>query len=379
LAVLLSGSVAAASYTVWRRASAGTEWNLAKTSEAEELTAIVASPGRGQCASTKENCFSKGCCNVVGFRCFLTQYDQYGSPNARCMEKCEAGKDGICVQTQEIMNKVLQDVAATPKGSLYCFSVYTKDTGSTVQSFELEQLRIQYQRRISIFACNSWGVFSDTDVMLADGITFHKVQDVDGDFHFAKRKDTDEPGWVNTGLFYQVWRAVQWEKKWETADWVIKVDPDAVFVPSRLQRKLAYQPVPASGMYFENCKKVDYGFFGNLEVISNQAFKVLLDNMASCKKDPNIPWKVGIEGGKYGPMGEDLFAQACMDAHGVRREEAFDLTTDGACESYRPVGQEKNKKWKPTCAWTSTAAMHPFKRVDDYFKCYDETVAAFGL
>merc|ERR1739844_537769 len=88
--------------------------------------------------------------------------------------------------------------------------------------------------------------------------------------------------------------------------------------------------------------------------------------------------KVGVKNGKYGPMGEDLFAQACLDKVGVRRIEAFDITTDGACPADRPVDQQKNKKWKPTCAWTATPAMHPFKKVADWIKCHDETTGAFG-
>ncbi len=38
---------------------------------------------------------------------------------------------------------------------------------------------------------------------------------------------------------------------------------------------------------------------------------------------------MGVESRKYGPMGEDLFASACMDKRGVRRVEAFDITTEG--------------------------------------------------
>jgi len=305
--------------------------------------------------------------------------DRSGTPNAKCMDKCQMGVDGICVQSQAVMNKVLQEAIPTNPASMYCFSVYTKETGSPKPNYELDQLRVQYQRHISIFACPEWGVFSDTAVALAPGINFVQVKDVDKDFYFAKRIDTDEGCWVNSGLFMQVWKAVRAEGKYARHDWVVKVDPDAVFLPTRLQRKLSAQPVTGSGIYLENCKKVDYGYFGNLEVFSRQAFQVLLDNIDSCKKDANIPWKVGIENGKYGPMGEDLFAQACMDQRGVRRVEAFDYTTDGACEADRYIGQEKNKKFQPTCAWTATSAMHPFKTVGEYVKCYDDTVAAFGL
>merc|ERR1712029_689632 len=98
----------------------------------------------------------------------------------------------------------------------------------------------------------------------------------------------------------------------------------------------------------------------------------------SCKSDPQVNWKVGVQGGKYGPMGEDLFAQTCLDVHGVRRIEAFDITTDGACPADRPVDEKKNKKWKPNCAEVSTAAMHPFKKLDEWVQCHEATVAAFG-
>merc|ERR1712238_555582 len=57
----------------------------------------------------------------------------------------------------------------------------------------------------------------------------------------------------------------------------------------------------------QNCQYVDYGFFGNLEVLSQKAFQVLLGNLDSCYTD--VDWKVGVKDGKYGPMGEDLFAE----------------------------------------------------------------------
>merc|ERR1712084_204165 len=79
----------------------------------------------------------------------------------------------------------------------------------------------------------------------------------------------------------------------------------------------------------------------------------------------------GVEGGKYGPMGEDLFAQSCLDAMGVRRGGAFDTVLDGACEADRPVAEKKNKKWKPDCTEKNTAAYHPFMKVGDYVKCYE--------
>merc|ERR1711879_968301 len=107
-----------------------------------------------------------------------------------------------------------------------------------------------------------------------------------------------------------------------------------------------------------NCKYVDYGYFGNLEVFSKAAFTTLVANIDLCKASPEINWKVGVKNGKFGPMGEDLFAQTCLDMKGVRRVEAFDITTDGACPADRPQDEQKKK--------------------NEWFQCWEATVAAFG-
>merc|ERR1712187_1095586 len=67
------------------------------------------------------------------------------------------------------------------------------------------------------------------------------------------------------------------------------------------------------------------------------------------------------------------FAQRFMDLHGVQRVSAWDITTDGMCQAYRPEGEKKNKKWKTDCAVTMTAAMHPFMKPKDFFECLKDT------
>ena len=76
--------------------------------------------------------------------------------------------------------------------------------------------------------------------------------------------------------------------------------------------------------------------FGNLEVSNDIAFSILVANIDSCSKTTVSNWKVGIDKGKYGPMGEDLFAEMCMRKNGVTAIEAFDLSKDGCCEAKRP-------------------------------------------
>jgi len=234
-------------------------------------------------------------------------------------------------------------------------------------SDELNLLQMQHNRGQSLFSCAEWAVYSDVVAPLGGGDMTVQVFDTKGDWHILRRKITKT--WVNTGMFVKVWKKVQEEGKYSNHNWVIKVDADAVFFPHKLTRALQSAQVPQEGLYMENCKFVDWGYFGNLEVFSKQAFQTLLDNVDTCYD--TIDWKTGVHGGKYGPMGEDLFAQKCMDLMRVSKQENFMLTTDGACEADRPEGQKKNRKWIPECGGVSTPSIHPFKKPAQYAACWE--------
>merc|ERR1712073_248155 len=158
------------------------------------------------------------------------------------------------------------------------------------------------------------------------------------EFHQLKRKETG--AWVNWAMFFQVWWKVRELGVWHDHDWTIKVDPDAVFLPARMRTWLSGRADTEHGVYFEDCHEV----------------------FAPCAND-GCDWK-------WGPWGEDVFAQRCMDHHYVDKVEAYDLTTDGACEADRPEGEKKNKKWHaPDCSAVTTPAAHPFKKPEEYMKC----------
>jgi len=318
---------------------------------------------RDLCSTAKDNCAMSKCCKTTGFHCY-----GWNETFAQCAKTCVSGPQKTCKPLSRTL-KLVSDYME-PARSLFCFSVYTKNTGSTKPSYEKELLTRQYDQRVSIFACDAYGVYSDVKVSLGEGLDTVKVEDVNNDWHFAKRKTTG--AWVNTGMFIQVWKAIAEAKTYENYDWTVKVDPDAVFVASRLKDRIQWMPRTTSGSFLQNCKYVDYGFFGNLEVFSHLAFSILVANVDECRT--TLPWKIGIKNGKYGPMGEDLFAEICMEKNGVDKVEAFDVTTDGACEANRPLDQLKNKKWHSDCK-VKTPAMHPFKKPDDYFKCLEQTMA----
>jgi len=254
--------------------------------------------------------------------------------------------------------------------SLYCFAVYTQNTGSPKKSYDLELLQAQQKYGASIFGCEAKDVFSDVTVQIGGGISTIQVNDDLGEFHHLKRKN--QGTWVNWGIFYQVWLKVRGFGKWQDKGWTVKVDADAVFIPGRLRDWLSSKKDTPHGVYFENCANVQYGFFGNLEVMSNTAVQVLTSYLEECHEkfapcaDDGCDWK-------FGPWGEDVFAQRCMDHHYVDKVEAFDLTTDGMCPGDRPADQKKNKKWHaPDCTKVTSVTAHPYKKPAEYFKCLGE-------
>ena len=103
-----------------------------------ELEQIIVKPPRGMCSKSTENCASTKCCQVTGYNCFYTKQGV-----AARMKSCTPGKDGICTMPHELVP--LKDTTGTPGLSLFCFSVYTKDTGSTKTSHKLELLQMQFK------------------------------------------------------------------------------------------------------------------------------------------------------------------------------------------------------------------------------------------
>jgi len=173
--------------------------------------------------------------------------------------------------------------------------------------------------------------------------------------------------------FYQAWKDMRENRLTTDSDWVIKVDIDSVFVPQRLLTKLQGYKVPSGGVYIENCKKVLFGFFGNLEVVSVDAFQTFLGNLETCKS--SLDWKGFDPDWKFGPYGEDLFMQKCMDKNGVAKQSDFYEDDDGLCPSKVPkeLRNVKGAKFHPNCQNSKAVVMHPFKKPDEYFKCLAET------
>jgi len=107
--------------------------------------------------------------------------------------------------------------------TLFCFAFYTADTGSTKPSFELDLLRTQLFLGAGIFGCEEYRVYSDVETWISPApklINTIKVNDVEGNFHFEKRKR--QGTWVNSNMFIQTWKMIKDEGAWAKWDWTVK-------------------------------------------------------------------------------------------------------------------------------------------------------------
>jgi hypothetical protein len=340
---------------------------FARADKSRQLSEIVVTPPREECAKTTDNCMAQRCCKTTGYTCFLKEA---GGDKATCMKECTPGVDGACI-AQAVTAPATKSAYTLSSTNLFCFAVYTENTGCTKKSYDLELLRTNLFLGSHIFGCEAYKVYSDVTTWLSPGDvdTVMVTETAAAPFHGEKRKVTGT--WINANMFIAVWKQIAVDNLYADKDWTVKADADAVFLPSRLRTKLMAQEVTSNGIYLENCKYVNFGFFGNLEVISHKAVQTYIANIDDCMSSLNYMGHEKLTGSE--PWGEDLFAQRCMDLHGVDKVSDFTLTTDAACEAFRPEGEKKNKKWTPDCATTQTPAMHPFKNPKIYFDCLKAT------
>jgi len=325
----------------------------------ETLTAV---PPRQDCSPNEENCMTSGCCQTSGAKC-LAKDASYAECHLECPDS-----SWQCWESTATYKTL--PVVAHPGPSLYCYTVVQNvlaDSSHTTNDKELVQG--QARNNVGVFQCNDVEVFSDVDIPLENGHTCTKVQDVDGEFHALTRKDKPYK-YVNTPLFYQVWKAIRDHGLYLKRDWTVKSDPQTVFIAARLSGFLAGQAATVNGNYYENCMGVDSGYFGNLEVTNKAGMIIFFRNVEECKL--SLCWRNTDDckgDWTYGPWGEDLFMQRCFDRHDVAKLEDFQLAISGSCPHSRPVGQRENKSWVPPCAGQMAPALHPFNTSSKWFGC----------
>jgi len=149
---------------------------------------------------------------------------------------------------------------------------------------------------------------------------------------------------ANLDSFSKVWSCVFDDELWKQADWTVKVDPDAVWVPNRLKAHIAaLHPKAEEALYIKNTD-ISFGFLGAIEVLSTAAVKVFKRRYKICQEQ---------HGGQQ--TGEDGWIKECLDDN----EVAF-LEDVNMLKSSDDVG---------ACSDEGFVAFHPHKQEWDWGDC----------
>lgn len=236
----------------------------------------------------------------------------------------------------------LQHMANREK-SLYCWALMQPS------GYERGLLALQFRRRASIFACDEYRAYSNRVIVVADslqtGVVRHNLTATYGGKYYTA---------LNTMIFAAVWRKVIEDGRYKSHDWTVKVDPDTVFLPERLRLALQSISDAGTGVYLNNCK---YGLHGPLEAFSRIAVSVWAHNSSQC---------FHAHRGWVDHWGEDYFIDQCLrKLLSVRRVDEYSILEEDHCDP--PKG------WRD-CRNVSRAAFHPFKKVEDYERCLNNTL-----
>uniref|UniRef100_A0A6V0BIN5 Uncharacterized protein n=1 Tax=Zooxanthella nutricula TaxID=1333877 RepID=A0A6V0BIN5_9DINO len=234
--------------------------------------------------------------------------------------------------------------------SLFCFSVVQLEGG------EIELVKQQWQRRMSIFSCDAFAVISTMKVSLGKDECGNDIWTWVNDLPSVPLGKLGKPGvttssYLNTKTFLMAWDTLIHSGKLWSKDYVVKADPDCVWFPARLRHHIADKTIAGRApRFFLNCGIYGDGkMFGALEVYSVDAIRNYEKGSLACKT--KLKW--------HG-WGEDLFMETCMRMVGAQGVEDFQLVGDARC---RPTD----------CSDATSVGYHPFKDVTRYENCYDQS------
>jgi len=225
--------------------------------------------------------------------------------------------------------------------SLYCFALARPEIG------EIELMATQLRHSTGIFACDGYTVFSSQALALdqkgvvkAEVIDGSLVAPIGGLYNMA----------LNSEIFVRVWRRVFEAKRYVSFGWVVKVDPDAVFLPARLRKHCSSLPAlqgseKPKGVYLNNCK---IGNHGPIEVISSAGVATFSEGIDQCIEEKYAP---------FTDVGEDVFVRRCLRNLGVQQLDDFQLLSEINCfENPSPCTADK-------------VTFHPFKQPAAFLQC----------
>lgn len=215
---------------------------------------------------------------------------------------------------------------------------------------------MQHHKAIGIFACDSASVLCTTPDDLPGA--FDQIQVVK--FESAPVGISDVGFAANAELFRNAWRSINADGRYRRFDWTVKVDPDTVFIPSRLERVL--RPRSGQTVFFKNCGMFNISaLYGSIEVVARSALEAFLqEGDVDCAPMIDEPW------------GEDLYLQRCLEKVGAQGLTELGIMSDQRCwESALPISQG--------CRDVKRPSFHPFKSLSNWTACWTQTAEAEAL
>jgi len=267
-----------------------------------------------------------------------------------------------------------QASAELPK--LFCWLTARPSYGA-----EIDLVRHQFRNQLGIFRCDAWAVYTPGEEPVLLG---HKNNEAVFSIPFSVEgsKRVPVPGMPNTTIMANVdymlhaWRMVGLNKDLAGKDYVVKPDPDTVFIPERLRAELPdYSDSPGAKRFFKNCEASNTSQGPLLMATYPAALEFIQKAETRCKNEKIPDYFNRDENGlptyrSWEVMGDDGFFQTCMEELGVPSIKRFDLLKDAYCHICADGGE--GCKVKPSCADGHAVAYHPFKGLDEWQQCYED-------
>jgi hypothetical protein len=231
-------------------------------------------------------------------------------------------------------------------------------------SYEVELARYLLKKRLSIFSCPGWRVYSDRwdePIELGnttDGEVIESIP-IPGPSAYDGMMWGRIPMLFNANVFYRAWEEVVKEGAYLNYAFTVKIDADATFLPRRLAKQLEWdghlhEPDVGEGKFFLNCPKFN-SMQGPLEVFSRAAMLHWASNKQKCY-DAN-----------YVDMPEDISMRVCMQLLGTWKLQLYGAVYDTRCE--RP-----GMNWYTDCSKPNYAVFHPMKGLKKWKECYTKVL-----
>lgn len=245
----------------------------------------------------------------------------------------------------------LPSVDANGGTTIFCFSLVTPGTsepGLMVQQWKLNA---------GLFACDGFAIISNVtaNVLFPDQVMASKVPVTTINAQLWAPMQPGSHGHMhalNTPVFIEAWESILNNGEYKSYDWTLKLDVDAVIVPTRVKALLVNRPKVNGGyspMYLLNTGADDTGNFlhGPVEVLSKAAVDAYGAGKGQCKQQVD-----------FSREGEDWFMNACMVMLKVPGVKELRLLQDAYIWGAREV----------ECT-SHHAVFHPAKTVSRWVRC----------